>query len=226
MDPATHSLSEPLLETTRRLISALQQEPSGDMRLALAKRLVRQLGDDAYPVFLKILLIVAESEDASAKQLVTDLLASAAQRMDLPSGQLSAWGGSSRPDEASLMSPGSAASMTRKRLLGPIEYLTVWYCQQTQRPMLEEPLYADALRKLIGLFGLNLQLRELYADKLAADASNELEGTFTRDSRDILNRLSQSWQNPGNTTEQIVQAALRGAAPTDPVPSGWIVHRL
>jgi hypothetical protein len=226
MDPASHLLTEPLLETTRRLIFALQQEPSGDMRLALAKRLVRQLGDEAYPVFLKILLIVAESEDAPAKQLVTELLAAAAQRMDLPSGQLSAWGGSSRPDDEAPLPSGSSAPMARKRLLGPIEYLTVWYCQQTQRPMLEEPLYADALRKLISLFGLNPQLRKLYADKLAADASNELEGTFTRDSRDILNRLSQSWQQPANTAEQVVQAALRGTAPTDPVPSGWIVHRL
>lgn len=225
MDAVSHSLSEPLLETTRRLIHALQQEASGDMRLALAKRLVRQLGDEAYPVFLKILLIVAESEDASAKQLVTDLLTAAAQRMDLPSGQLSAWGGSSHVGEEAAM-PSGSASMTRKRLLGPIEYLTVWYCQQTQRPMLEEPLYADALRKLIGLFGLNPQLRKLYAEKLAADASNELEGTFTRDSRDILSRLSQSWQQPANTVEQVVQAALRGAAPTAPVPSGWVVHRL
>jgi hypothetical protein len=225
MEAATHPLAEPLLETTRRLIGALQQEPSGDMRLALAKRLVRQLGDEAYPVFLKILLIVAESEDAAAKQLVNDLLAAAAQRMDLPSGQLSAWGGSSRVDGEE-NPPGTQASPTRRRLLGPIEYLTVWYCQQTQRPMLDESLYADALRKLVGLFGLNPQLRELYAGKLAADAGNELEGTFTRDSRDILSRLAQSWQQATSSTEQIVQAALRGTAPTDPVPSGWIVHRL
>lgn len=225
MESATHPLAEPLLETTRRLIGALQQEPSGDMRLALAKRLVRQLGDEAYPVFLKILLIVAESEDAAAKQLVTDLLAAAAQRMDLPSGQLSAWGGSIRVDGEE-NPPGAQTPLTRRRLLGPIEYLTVWYCQQTQRPMLDESLYADALRKLVGLFGMNAQLRELYAGKLVADAGNELEGTFTRDSRDILSRLAQSWQQAANTTEQIVQAALRGTAPTDPVPSGWIVHRL
>jgi len=218
---ATQSLVEPLLETTRRLIGALQQEPSVELRLALAKRLVRQLGEEAYPVFLKILLIVAESEDAAAKLLLADLLAIAAQRMDLPSGQLSAWGSS-----ADAMAAGAQGSLSRRRLLGPIEYLTVWYCQQTQRPMLDEALYADALRKLLALFELNPQLRELYAGKLAADAGNELEGTFTRDTRDILSRLAQSWQQASSSIEQVVQAALRGTAPTAPVPTGWIVHRL
>ena len=218
---AIPSIAEPLLETTRRLIGALQQEPSAELRLALAKRLVRQLGEEAYPIFLKILLIVAESEDTAAKQLLADLLAIAAQRMDLPSGQLSAWGSS-----ADAMAAGAQGSLSRRRLLGPIEYLTVWYCQQTQRPMLDEALYADALRKLLALFGLNPQLRELYAGKLAADAGNELEGTFTRDTRDILSRLAQSWQQASSSIEQVVQTALRGTAPTAPVPTGWIVHRL
>ena len=49
MQTDVHPLAEPLLETTRRLIGALQQESSGERRLALAKRLVRQLGDEAYP---------------------------------------------------------------------------------------------------------------------------------------------------------------------------------
>lgn len=226
MAAVPHPLADPLLETTRRLVDVLQQEPSSEMRLALARRLVRQLGDASYPVFLKILLILAESEDVAAKQMIAELLAAAAQRMDLPSGQLSAWGGSSRPGGESVVPAGSSVQMTRKRLLDPIEYLTVWYCQQTQRPMLEESLYADALRKLIGLFGLSTSLRKLYADKLAADAGNELEGTFTRESRDILSRLAHSWQQPASTTEQVVQAALRGNAPTNPVPTGWIVHRL
>lgn len=221
MAAPSHLVAESLLETTRRLVSALQQEPSAELRLVLAKRIVRQLGDEAYPVFLKILLIVAESEDAAAKQTVADLLASAAQRMDLPSGQLSSWGSSSRDEEAP-----ASGSLNRRRLLGPLEYLTVWYCQQTQRPMLEEPLYADALRKLLALFDLNPQLRAFYAGKLAADAGNELEGTYTRDTRDILQRLAQGWQTAGSTPEQVVQLALRGQTSSTPVPSGWIVHRL
>ncbi|NII72549.1 hypothetical protein FHW84_001115 [Dyella sp. SG562] len=219
MSAQLQPLAAPLLETARRLIGALQQEPSVEMRLALAKRVVRQLGDDAYPVFLKILLIVAESEDTAAKQLVADLLAAAARRMDLPSGPLSAWGGSS----------GEGAGMnahTRRRLLGPIEYLTVWHCQQTQRPMLEEALYADAVRKLLALFDLNPELRELYAGKLGSDAGGELEGTYTRDTRDILSRMAQRWRKPQSTPDEVVRAALRGDAPDTPVPPGWIVHRL
>lgn len=216
MSAQLQPLAAPLLETTRRLIGALRQEPSVELRLALAKRVVRQLGDDAYPVFLKILLIVAESEDAEAKQLLADLLAAAAQRMDLPSGPLSAWGSSSGD------APGP---LNRRRLLGPIEYLTVWHCQQTQRPMLEEALYADAVRKLLALFDLNPQLRALYAGKLGSDAGSELEGTYTRDTRDILNRLAQRWQRPDSTPDDVVRAALRGDAPA-PVPPGWIVHRL
>ncbi|GLQ87853.1 hypothetical protein [Dyella flagellata] len=219
------TLAEPLLETTRRLVGALQQESSMELRLTLAKRIVRQLGDEAYPLFLKMLLIIAESEDAAAKQCVADLLAAAAQRMDLPAGQLSAWGGSCRSaaEDANCYSQGS---MNRRRLLGPIEYLTVWYCQQTQRPMLELALYADAMRKLLALFELNPQLRMVYASKLGADVGTELEGTYTRDTRDILGRLAQRWQQADSTPEDVVQAAIRGTAPVAPMPAGWIVHQL
>lgn len=213
-------LAAPLLETTRRLVGALQQEPSMDLRLALAKRVVRQLGDEAYPIFLKMLLIVAESEDAPAKQCVADLLAAAAQRMDLPAGQLSAWGSSHR----SIGDDNSA--LQRRRLLGPIEYLTVWYCQQTQRPMLDQRLYADAVRKLLSLFELNPQLRIVYASKLNAEAGMELEGTYTCDTREILGRLARCWQQQDSTPDQIVQAAVRGAGPSAPMPHGWVVHQL
>ena len=218
------TLAEPLLETTRRLVAALQQETSVELRLALAKRVVRQLGDEAYPVFLKMLLIVAESEDTAAKQCVADLLAAAAQRMDLPSGPLSGWGSSwcSATDE----SPCPAGAMNRRRLLGPIEYLTVWYCQQTQRPMLDPALYADAMRKLLALFELNPQLRAFYASKLGAEVGTELEGTYTRDTRDILGRLAQRWRQADSTPEEVVQAVMRGNAPPLPTPAGWIVHQL
>ena len=218
-------LAEPLLETTLRLVGALQQEASVELRLALVKRIVRQLGEEAYPVFLKMLLIIAESEDSAAKQCVADLLAVAALRMDLPSGQLTAWGSSCRT-EAEDAASYTAGSMNRRRLLGPIEYLTVWYCQQTQRPMLEEALYADAMRKLLALLELNPQLRTFYANKLGAEVGTELEGTYTRDTRDILDRLAQRWQHAGSTPEEVVQAAIRGTAPTTPMPPGWIVHRL
>lgn len=224
MSAELQPLAEPLLETTRRMIGALQQESSPELRLALAKRILRQLGDEAYPVFLKLLMIVAESEDDAAKQLIADLLAAAAQRMDLPSGQLSAWGGS-RAGTADEAAPASGA-MSRRRLLGPIEYLTVWYCQQTQRPMLEEALYADAIRKLVTLFDLNPQLRELYTSKLAAEAGNELEGTYTCETRQVLSRLAERWKKPGATPDDVVQAAIRGEPPPSPMPPGWIIHRL
>jgi len=216
MSAELQSLAEPLLETTRRLVAALQREPSLELRLALAKRLVRQLGDEAYPVFLKMLLIVAESEDTAAKQCIADLLAAAAQRMDLPSGQLSAWGSAAN----------ASGSMNRRRLLGPIEYLTVWYCQQTQRPVLDRTLYADALRKLLALFDLNAQLRTFYADKIAAEVGLELEGTYTCETRQILGRLAQRWQQPGSTPHEVVQAAVQGSQQDVPMPPGWVVHHL
>lgn len=68
-------------------------------------------------------------------------------------------------------------------------------------------------------------MRALYAGKLGSDAGGELEGTYTRDTRDILSRLAQRWQRPGSTPDEVVRAALRGDAPA-PVPPGWIVHRL
>lgn len=213
--PTSSATTDPLLETTRRLVAALQQEPSEERRLALAKRVVRKLGDEAYPVFLKIMLVIAESEDAAARQAVADLLASAAQRMDLPSGQLGAWGSS-----------GHGAGASRGRLLGPIEYLTTWYCQPTPRPMLEEPLYADALGKLLALFNLNPRLRKWYAAKLEADASNELEGTYTKDTRDTLRRIARHWPDEANSPTDVVRAAIHGDVSTEQIPAGWIVHRL
>lgn len=199
-----------------------------ELRLALAKRIVRQLGDEAYPVFLKMLLIVAESEDPDAKQCVADLLAAAAQRMDLPSGQLSAWGSSSRnAGEDAIAVSATSGSMNRRRLLGPIEYLTVWYCQQTQRPMLDRNLYADSLRKLLALFELSPPLRAFYASKLDAEVGIELEGTYTCDTRRILGRIAECWQRPDSTPEEVVQAAIRGTEPDTPaMPPGWVVHQL
>jgi hypothetical protein len=93
--------------------------------------------------------------------------------------------------------------------------------------MLDETLYADALRKLLHLFGYNADLRMLYAAKLVADAGNELEGTFTRDTRDILARIAQRWQRSDATPEDVVRAALGGSLPaTDTLPPGWILHNL
>ncbi len=214
MATPSSAYAEPLLETTRRLISALQREPSDERRLVLVKRVVRQLGDTAYPVFLKILLVVAESNDQAARQTVADLLATAAQRLDLPGGKLGAWG-------SSVDAPSSHG-----HLLGPVEYLTVWYCQHTRRPMLDEALYADALSKLLALFELNPTLRTLYTAKLDADAGNALEGTFTRDTRETLSRIARRWRDKDSTPADVVRAAVRGDAPADDVPPGWIVHRL
>lgn len=221
--------ADTLLEAARRMAAALRAWPQGEQRLALLKRIVAHLGEDAYPAFLKLLLIAAESDDETTKRALADTLALALQRTDLPSGQLTSWGATrtwdgTTPVRAGVFSAQYLAA-TPHRQLGPIEYLTVWYCQRTQRPLLDETRYADALAKLIDLCNRSPQARKLYPAKLAADSRNELEGAFTRMTRDKLAAIAQAW-TPEATPAQVAQAVAGAEARRERAPRGWILRDL
>lgn len=227
--PANRLDAETLQETARRLTGALKAWPDSEQRLALLKRMVSRLGDHGYPLFLKILLVVEEAEEAPPKQALADTLALALQRTDLPSGQLTSWGASQAWDGTTPVHAGVFAnqhlSETPHRQLGPIEFLTVWYCQRTQRPFLDESRYADALAKLISLCNRNDTARRLYPAKLAADSQNELEGAFTRLTRDKLSSIASAWK-PDATPEQVAEAATGVKNARERAPQDWILHDL
>ena len=60
-------------------------------------------------MFLRLLGVVAESDDVRAKRLLADTLATALRRMDLPGGALSSWGATRLPDT---VTPFAASALT------------------------------------------------------------------------------------------------------------------
>lgn len=208
-----------LREVASRLAGALHAERSAEYRLALLKRLARRLGEEAYPVFLKLLSIIAESDDDVAKTAIAEALVVAVNRMDLPSGQLTSWGGSN------LRGDGAATATSPRRQLGPIEFLTAWYAQRTQLPQLDEHHYAQTLSLLIELCNHSEELRRLYPAKLVADSRNELEGAYTRVTREALATIAREWSGNAPPSEIAGKVVVHESG-TQTIPRGWILRDL
>ncbi|MBL4869041.1 MAG: hypothetical protein JKY67_21970 [Pseudomonadales bacterium] len=194
-----------LRETAARLLAALSIASTNEIRLAIIKRFVNQLGEAGFPSFLKILLIISESTEYSGKKWVADSIALSLIRMDLPSGQLTAWGAG----PSSLKStPFSGGALYGPRThFGPIEYLTVWFCQKTQRPYLTEEVFKQSLAKLIELLNLNSTMQQLYPTKIRTDLESAPEGAYTHQTRQRLNSLAEAWQ-ANKPISQIAEAAV------------------
>ncbi|HRP72567.1 MAG TPA: hypothetical protein PK743_08055 [Luteimonas sp.] len=226
MDPSTVS-PEQLRNAAGRLVAALAAHDDPEYRLAVLKRLSRRLGEDHYPMFLRLLGVVAESDDDEAKRLLADTVATALRRSDLPGGALSSWGATQLPDNVTGMSAGALSAgffgASPRRLLGPVEYLVVWHLQRTQRTSLGSDAFAHHLALLIDLLNHDADARTLYPQKLAADAQNELEGAYTRATRERLAAIAAAWQ-AGRTPQEIAQAAI-DAGHVD-MPAGWVVRDL
>lgn len=215
-------------EAATRLVLGLRGAGGDELRLTVLKRLVRRFGEHGYPGFIKLLLIVAESSDTQAKRQLADTVALGLRRGELPSGQLTSWGATSlwnvgQPVRAGLVSSGAMRAAPR-RSLGPIEYLTVWYCQRTQRPYLTEVRYREALTRLIELLNHSPEAQQLYPLKLESDIAAGLEGAFTRQTRERLTALAAEWKK-GAAPEAIAAAVLR-AGMADGTQRHWVVRDL
>lgn len=211
-----------------RLVSALAAHADPEYRLTVLKRLVRRLGEDRYPVFLRLLGVVAESDDLRAQRLLADTFGTALRRMDLPGGALSSWGATRLPDsagplDASAFTSGQFFGGTPRRMLGPVEYLTVWHLQRTQRTALTADTFRTSLARMISLLNQSDDARSLYPQKLAVDAQNELEGAYTRATRERLAAIAAAWK-AGRAPEDIAQAALDARA--GDTPQGWVLRDL
>lgn len=216
-----------LRTATVRLVSALEAHGDPEYRLAVLKRLVRRLGEERYPLFLRLLGVVAESDDVRAQRLLADTFGAALRRMDLPGGALSSWGATRLPETAAPMAAsafsGQFFGATPRRLLGPVEYLTVWHLQRTQRTTLSQAAFRGSLARLIALLNHSDDARMLYPQKLALDARNELEGAYTRTTRDHLAAIAVAWSG-GATPEAVADAALESS--TAPVSGEWVLRDL
>jgi hypothetical protein len=216
-----------LRDAAARLVAALAAHDDAEYRLAVLKRLSRRLGEDHYPMFLRLLAVVAESDDAEAKRLLADTVATALRRSDLPGGALSSWGATRLPENVTGMSAGALSGgffgSSPRRMLGPVEYLVVWHLQRTQRTSLGADTFRRHLALLIGLLNHSAEAATLYPQKLAADAQNELEGAYTRATRDRLAAIARAWQ-AGLAPDAVAQAAI-DAGQVD-MPAGWVVRDL
>jgi len=209
------------------MVSTLAAHADPEYRLAVLKRLVRRLGEDRYPVFLRLLGVVAESDDARAQRLLADTIGTALRRMDLPGGALSSWGATQLPDSGAPLSASALSGQffggTPRRLLGPVEYLTVWHLQRTQRTALSAETFRTSLSRMIALLNQSEDARALYPQKLAVDAQNELEGAYTRATRERLAAIASAWK-AGRSPDEIAQAALDARAAD--APHGWVLRDL
>ena len=210
-----------------RLVSALAAHSDPEYRLTVLKRLVRRLGEERYPLFLRLLGVVAESDDTRAQRLLADTFGTALRRMDLPGGALSSWGATRLPDPGAPVAAsaieGQFFGATPRRLLGPVEYLTVWHLQRTQRTALSAATFRTALARMIALLNRSDDARALYPQKLAADAQNELEGAYTRATRERLAAIAAAWK-AGRSPDEVAQAALDASA--GDAPRDWVVRDL
>lgn len=225
--------NQSLLRTAGRLAAALvASSRDTELRLAVLKRVARELGErgDGYPLFLKLILIISESSDVSAKKALAATLATALRRSDLPSGPLTSWGASSlwsadTPIRAGALLQQLSPVSAPKRQFGPIEYLTAWHAQQTHRTRLGEACFADGLGKLVALVDHDDDARRLYPSKLLTDAHDELEGVYTRSTRDLLAQIGSAWQAVDATAHSVVASVVSNEALAD-VPSGWYLRDL
>ncbi len=217
---------ESLRTAADRLVSALAAHADPEYRLAVLKRLVRRLGEEQYPLFLRIVGVVAESDDARAQRLLAETFGVALRRMDLPGGALSSWGATSLPDHGAPVAvsalSGHFFGATPRRMLGPVEYLVVWHLQRTQRTALSVEAFRTSLARMIGMLNRSEEARALYPQKLAADAQNELEGAYTRATRDRLAAIAAAWA-AGESPERVAESAIDAPAAT---AHGWVVRDL
>ena len=201
------------LTKASHLARVLKEVDSADVRLAVLKRLGDRMNEPGYPGLLKLMMILAESEDWTARQRLAETIGTALQRLDLPTGELTAWGSGTGWHDLTIQ-PGQwldvqalSASAAPVRRFGPIEYLVVWYCQKTQRPYLSDEAYLKAVSQLIDLFNQSYISRQLYPAKILVDLEHGQEGNYSRRSRASLTRLATRWQ-AGDTPYQVAASSI------------------
>ena len=208
-------LGAPWRESAARLTQLLERGADDELCLAVLKQLNRRFGEQGYPGFLKLLLIVAESGHGAAQQRLADCMALGLRRGDAPSGVLTSWGAtrfwSTQTPLRAGMLPGNIVGVAPRRQLDPVEYLTVWFSQRTHRPYLGELTYRESLTRLLGLFDTSTVARLWYPLKIEADLAG-IEGAFTRQTRKRLAVIAAGWKR-GQPAGLIAAAAADEAPP-------------
>jgi len=169
-----------------------------EQRVRFMDRVCLALGDQLYPAFLKLLCMVSDQGDATARQAVAQTLVHALSTGRMPSGRLLAWGGHATEGR----SPGG-----HTRSLGPLEYLCAWHAQQSGPSPLPAGAFDSAARAVVSLVSSDPQARALYCAKLRQDIDDPLGGSLTRTTRSGLSALVATWE-AGGTPDDVVQSLL------------------
>jgi hypothetical protein len=218
MAESQNILVAPWRESAARLVQLLESTADTEGCLTVLNHLNRRFGDQGYPGFLKMLLVVAESSHGIARQRLADCIGLGLRRGDVPSGVLTSWGAtrfwSMQIPLRSAMLPGNVLGIAPRRQLDPLEYLTVWFSQRTHRPYLGERTYRECLASLIRLFDTSPAARLCYPLKIETDLAG-IEGTFTRQTRQRLTIIAEAWRE-GETVSAIAAAAAEHDLPPQP----------
>lgn len=167
------------------LVSGCLDLHGGEPAVALLESVCRGLGDELYPAFLRVLDEVGQHGDHAARSAVAATLVQALRSGRLPSGRRAAWG-------APMPTPG------RGRALGPLEYLCAWAAQGEGDAALPAPAFERAAHSVMALVAANDMARQLYCEKLLADAQDSLEGALSRATRQAVGALARRWADSGD----------------------------
>lgn len=175
-------------------------------RLELVNRCCLDFGDNLYPAFLKLLCAIGRFGEPAARALVADTLAEAIATARLPSGRMAAWGGLG----PAVGHPGAPPPGRAVRSFGPVEYLCTWHMEGRGEMPLDEETFATACRLLATLIGASPQATEFYSDKLQQDASDPLDGTYSRSTRQLLDAFArglQAGRDPDSIASDVIVRA-------------------
>jgi hypothetical protein len=154
----------------------------------------RSLGDEWFPIYLKLLIVIGEGAPEPARRLVAETIAHGMQHGQTTGGTLSSWGIPMPVPAAVASSIGQGfLRMSGGRILDPLAYLTVWFTQSTSREPLERSVFEGALAAVVRLFDASDAARSVYQAKLRADIASAPEGTFSSSTLLRLRCLLDAW---------------------------------
>lgn len=195
------------------LIDGCATLPQPAQRLELLDSICQQLGESLYPALVHVLCLIGERGSPRAQQTVAQVFVTALTSGLVPSARLDAWG-----------APLSQSPNTARRL-GPVEYLCSWHAQGEGGHGLPAVAFDRTLRALLHLLSQDAHAKQLYCDKLQADADDPLGGSLTRRTRDGLRNLTRAWRE--GDAQAAVDAFLQApsasslSALAPPWPGNW-----
>jgi hypothetical protein len=199
-----------LLASVERLLTELYQQPR-DVGAQLLLQLAKRLDDEQFPVLIKMICSVGQSQDPYAKRVVCNALSQCIRNGDIPSGALTSWGIPTVWSASTEYSVSEPTYTAPKRHLDPLSYLVTWFSQTTNRQLLHEEIYTRLLAEFLALFANSPVGAQLYQTLVAHNLALLPPGTFQQATQLRLSRILAAWEAGLDPTE-IAQTSLQDEA--------------